>query len=70
MVRKGLGYTILTRYSAEKIKAANHLQLNDIIDPSVATTLAVAVSARPGVTRLARRTAGLVSEIMKLEEVS
>jgi LysR family nitrogen assimilation transcriptional regulator len=64
LVRKGLGYTLLTRYSADKIKAANRLQTNEIVDPGVATTLAVAVAARPSHSQLAHNTAKLVGEIM------
>ena len=64
LVCKGLGYMVMTRHAAEKIKQTHGLQINEIIEPRISTTFACLVSTKTGNLGLMRKTAALVQQIM------
>lgn len=64
LVCKGLGYMVMTRQAAERIKFSQGLQINEIIEPQISTTFACLVSTKATHMALLRKTAALVQKIM------
>lgn len=68
LVCQGLGFMIMTRQAAERIRYSHGLQINEIIEPRLTTTFACLVSTKAPDLMLLQKTAALVQQIMAADD--